>query len=81
MEKLNKMLRQTEFHVFLVCFFANLFNWPFLAIPEKHGPVGMVIYLLLVWVVMIALLFFISRSFTKKQEGGDRSSKGGDTDV
>ena len=81
MEKLKNMFRQTEFHVFLVCFFANLFNWPFLAVPEKQGPVGMLVYLLLVWVVMIALLFFISRSLRKSQEDEDMSVKKGDSDV
>ncbi len=68
MNKLNKILRQTEFHVFLVCIFMNLFNWPFLDVPGRHGPVGMLVYLLAVWVIMIALLFFINKSIRESRE-------------
>ncbi|HYA14331.1 MAG TPA: hypothetical protein VEF33_08325 [Syntrophales bacterium] len=79
MKKLRKMLRQKEFYIFLACFFANLFNWPFLAVPENYGPSGLFIYLLLVWAIMIALLFFISRSFSENIKG--ERKKGGEADA
>lgn len=81
MDKLKKMLRQTEFHVFLVCLFSILFSWPFIAIPEKKGPVGMFIYLLLVWGIIIVFLFLISRSLREKTAGDDKTSGGGGADV
>jgi hypothetical protein len=81
MDELKKMLRKTEFHIFLVCLFSLLFSWPFIAIPEKKGPGSMFIYLLLVWGAMIILLFFISRSVGKRTEGKDGTRGGGSTDV
>lgn len=81
MDRLKKMLRQKEFHIFVVCLFSILFSWPFIAIPEKKGPTGIFIYLLLVWGIMIVLLFFMSRSFGKKTKGEDGTRRGGSTDV
>ena len=81
MKKPKKLLRLKEFHIFLACFFANLFNWPFLAVPEKYGPLGLFIYLLLVWVIMIVLLFIISRSFKENTEGKDKNGEEAGADV
>jgi hypothetical protein len=62
MKRLNHLLRQPEFQVFLFCLGLVLLNWPFLAIFQGKRPEALFLYLLLVWTIAVVILFLIARS-------------------
>jgi hypothetical protein len=62
MKRLIRLFRQTELHVFLfVLGFVSL-NWPILSIFHGGSSVGLFVYFLLVWSLIIVLLFLINRA-------------------
>jgi hypothetical protein len=60
--RLIRLLRQTELHVFLFVLGFTSLNWPFLRIFHGESPVGLFLYLFLIWFLMIVMLFLIDRA-------------------
>ena len=81
MGKLKRLLRQSDFQLFLFLIFSILLNWPFIAVYDKNGTTGMFVYLVTIWAFIIGLLFFISRSLDSNSSGHDGSGKGETADV
>lgn len=70
------MLRQPEFHLFVLCLLFMLINWPFLAISAKSGLMSIFMYLFVIWSILILLLFLIQRSLRGNASGEDRDKNG-----
>ncbi len=65
MKRLIRLLRQTELHVFLFVLGFISLNWPILSIFYGGSSVGLFIYFLLIWSLIIVLLFLINRACSK----------------
>jgi hypothetical protein len=80
MEKVGNLFKKLGFSVllFVICLF--LFSWPILSITNKGRPEIIFIYLFLVWLSIIILIFFMSRSYHNSSAKERRSDKG-DSDV
>jgi uncharacterized membrane protein len=62
MKRLKSLLKQTEFHTLIFCLSLVLFSWPFLASSVMLLPERLFIYLFLLWVLLILVLFLMSRN-------------------
>jgi hypothetical protein len=80
MAKVGNLFKKLGFSVllFFICLF--LFSWPILSIANKGHPEIIFIYLFLVWISIIILIFFMSRSYRNSSSDEGRTDKGG-TDV
>lgn len=61
MNRLKDLLRKTEFHIFLFCFFFLLLNWPLLTLIDNEPPRTVFLYFYLVWQAIVVVLALIAR--------------------
>jgi len=79
MEKLRRLLRQSEFHILTLLLGFIWLSWPFISVFEQKRPEIMLIYLFVIWTILIALLFLISRSLMNNGvDSGEESRRGVD---
>jgi hypothetical protein len=80
MKKVGNLFKKLGFSVllFFICLF--LFSWPILSIANKGHPEIIFIYLFLVWLSIIILIFFMSRSY-HNSPSDEWSAGKGDSDV
>ena len=62
MKRLKSLLKQTEFHILILCLSLILFSWPFLASSIMLLPERLFTYFFLVWGLIIFVLFLMSRN-------------------
>lgn len=80
----KRLLKQSEFHLFLFFIYLVAICLPFFIFPAKNAPVNMFSddifsYFFIVWGIVIALLFLTSRSLDNSPEpSGDTENE---TDV
>lgn len=63
MKRLQRLLRQSEFQLFVCCLLFMLIDWPFLGISARGGLVSLFRYIYTVWALLVLLLFLIHRNF------------------
>jgi Na+-driven multidrug efflux pump len=76
MEKVGNLSKKLGFSVlvFFICLF--LFSWPILSITNKGHPEIIFLYLFLVWLIIIILIFIMSRSYRNLSSNEGRTDKG-----
>ena len=78
MNRLRSLLGRFEFHLLVLLWGFVCLSWPLMSVFEQQHPAALLAYLFLVWIILIALLFFMSRSLQAKDDaGGEDGSKGG----
>jgi len=79
MNKLKGLLRQLELQVLALLFGFVCLSWPVLSVYEGRHPGAMLSYLFLIWTVLIAFLFLMSRSIGAR-DNGDREDSSREMD-
>ena len=77
MKRLLALLQHKEVHLVILCFSLAAFIVPIIAAPGLHRPEVLFIYIYVVWVILIGLLFLISRKSLSPKDGfkpGDKQS-------
>ena len=78
MNRLRGLLGRLEFHLLALLLGFVCLSWPFMSVFERQHPAAMLAYLFFIWIVLIALLFFMGRSLEAgNNTGGEDGSKGG----
>jgi hypothetical protein len=62
MNSLKNLLGRSEFHIVLFHVCLILFGWPVVAFQDLGRLKAMFVYLFIAWVVVIFMLYLISRS-------------------
>ncbi len=67
MKKLKTVLKQPEFHAFLFVLCLIFFTYPLVLMSNKAAANVIYSILFLAWIIVITLLFVITRSYTESQ--------------
>ena len=78
MRRLKMALKQPEFHIFLFSLALMLFSYPLTVMAKQAFPTVVFVSLFLPWGIIIALLFFVSKSYTSVRSNQGRDQKDGD---
>ena len=71
-------LKQPEFHIFLFSLALMLFSYPLTLMAKQAFPAVVFVSLFLPWGIIIALLFFVSKSYTSVRSDQGRDQNDGD---
>lgn len=71
---MKKTEKIKEIRLFLLVLALLAINWPILSICVKRGILFLFLYLLAIWILMIAALVYISRTEIARHEKGRRDS-------
>ena len=73
MRSLSQFLRQPALHVAIFCFYVLLLSWPCLsAVGAWHGGISLFVFLFVNWVLIIVLLWAITRSLKDDHEDEEK---------
>jgi len=74
MNRIWKILAQSEFHTLLFALGLIVLNWPFLGTLREKSPAVVLGTILVLWVIAITLLFLINRGcrrYLRNETGND----------
>ena len=64
MKELKGLFGRAEIQLFVFVVFALLLSWPFISMPSENA-FAFFIYVYVIWILMLVVLFVISRSINR----------------